>query len=82
MKGVTFVDSSWIAGIGRHSSLVELEAPLRSPSPWYDAEGDRVMCYRHAILLPKRWKLPLLKVCAGWLVRLAAAHPPSHTHTV
>jgi ATP-dependent RNA helicase DHX37/DHR1 len=56
-QGVSAVDVRWLPV--EASSLCQLSKPLADPPPWYEPEGDRIMCWVQPTFGPQQWTLPL-----------------------
>ena len=61
MSNVNTVDKSWISTIAGTCPLLKWSEPLVSPSPYYDASLDAVMCMTTPRYGPYNWELPIAR---------------------
>lgn len=54
----TVIDERWIASLAEDCPLLTFSAPLASPTPFYDASKDVVMCYVTPSFGARNWTLP------------------------
>ncbi|KAJ3185761.1 ATP-dependent RNA helicase dhx37 [Gaertneriomyces sp. JEL0708] len=61
MKGITIIDSTWIASIAP-KSLVKSGKIAEQPAPKWVEDQDKIMGYCSSTMGPKLWELPVQRV--------------------
>jgi hypothetical protein len=61
MVCVSQVQPAWISALTRDSPLLHWSPPMTSPTPFYDAHTDTLMCYVSPSYGVYRWDLPPVK---------------------
>jgi hypothetical protein len=61
MTCVSTVSPGWLASVAADCPLLRWSAPMASPTPYYDAASDAVMCYVTPRFGVHSWELPAMR---------------------